>query len=69
MPVAGSPGSALQQHMPSASPVSSGKPGGFSALIWTLSHASNGEAELAISPQTLEITAVIALVTRVDMKI
>lgn len=65
----GSLGSALRQHMPSASPGSSGGPGGFSGLIWTLNHASNCKAELAISPQTLKITAVIALVTRVDMKI
>lgn len=39
------------------------------SLVWTLSHASNCEAEPATSPQTLEIIAVIALVTRVDMKI
>lgn len=69
VPIAGSPGSTLEQHTPSASLGSPGKPGGSSGLVWTLSHASNCEAELAVSLQTLEITAVTALVTRVDMKI
>lgn len=65
----GSPGESPCHLAPPASPGSSGEPCGFSGLVWTLRRASNGKAELALSPQTLEIPAVTALVTRVDAKI
>lgn len=49
----GAQGATLQHHM---------LPAFLGSSIWTLE-------SLAISPQTLEILAVIAVVTRVDMKI